>query len=157
MDPVPMTVPGHSALKEELKRLKTVERPAIIAQIAEARAHGDLSENAEYAAAKEKQSFIEGRISHLESRLARAQIIDTSKLGGEKVVFGATVTILDYDTDAEQKWTIVGDDESNLDERKVGISSPIARALIGKVVGDEAEIRTPKGTKQAEIVKVAFL
>ena len=156
MDPVPMTVAGHAALKEELKRLKTVERPAIIQQIAEARAHGDLSENAEYAAAKERQGFIESRISLLEGRLARAQVIDTSKLSGDRVVFGATVTILDYDTDAKQTWIIVGDDEANLDERKVGISSPVARALIGKSVGDEVEIRTPKGKKQAEVVGVSF-
>lgn len=152
-----MTVAGHQALKEELKRLKAVDRPNIIQQIAEARAHGDLSENAEYAAAKERQGFIEARIRELESRLARAQVIDTSKLSGERVVFGATVTILDYDSDSEQRWTIVGDDEANLDEKKVGISSPIARALIGKSVGDEIEIRTPKGKKEAEIVKVEFI
>jgi transcription elongation factor GreA len=156
VDPVPMTVAGHAALKDELKRLKTVDRPSIIQQIAEARAHGDLSENAEYAAAKERQGFIESRISFLEGRLARAQVIDTSKLSGDRVVFGARVTILDYDSDAKQTWIIVGDDEANLDERKVGISSPIARALIGKQAGDEVEIRTPKGKKQAEVVGVAF-
>lgn len=152
----PMTVEGHKALKEELQRLKSVERPAIIQQVAEARAHGDLSENAEYAAAREKQGFIESRIAQVEARLARAEVIDTSKLSGDRVVFGATVTFLDYESDAEQMWTIVGDDEANLELRKVGISSPIARALIGKHVGDEFEIRSPKGVREGEIMKVAF-
>jgi transcription elongation factor GreA len=155
-DSFPMTVEGHKALKEELQRLKSVERPAIILQVAEARAHGDLSENAEYAAAREKHAFIESRIAQVEARLARAQVIDTTKLSGDKVVFGATVTILDYDSDAEQVWTIVGDDEANLEQKKVGISSPIARALIGKNQGDEIEIRSPKGVRKGEVVKVAF-
>jgi transcription elongation factor GreA len=156
MDSVPMTVAGHVALKEELRRLKSVDRPEIIIAIAEARAHGDLSENAEYAAAREKQGFIETRIQVIESRLARAQVIDTSKLSGDKVIFGATVTILDYESDQEQVWTIVGDDETNLEARKVGISSPVARALIGKSVGDTTEVRTPKGVREAEIMKVQF-
>lgn len=151
-----MTVQGHEALKAELRRLKTEERPAIVKAIEEARAHGDLSENAEYAAAKERQGFIESRIREVEDKLARAQVIDTSKLSGKRVVFGATVTILDYESDQEQTWTIVGDDESNIDEGKVGISSPIARALIGKEAGDEIEIRTPRGIKQAEILAVEF-
>ena len=155
-DTFPMTVEGHKALKEELQRLKSVERPAIIAQVAEARAHGDLSENAEYAAAREKHAFIESRIAQVEARLARARVIDTSKLSGDKVVFGATVTMLDYETDGEQVWTIVGDDESNLEQKKVGISSPIARALIGKSEGDEIEIRSPKGVRKGEVVKVVF-
>lgn len=155
-DTFPMTVEGHKAVKEELQRLKTVERPSIIQQVAEARAHGDLSENAEYAAAREKQGFIESRIAQLEARLARAQVIDTSKLSGDRVVFGATVTILDHESDAEQVWTIVGDDEANLELRKVGISSPIARALIGKSEGDEIEIRSPKGVRKGEILKVQF-
>src|SRR3954463_7132374 len=153
-DTFPMTVEGHKLLKEELQRLKGVERPAIILQVAEARAHGDLSENAEYAAAREKHAFIESRIAQVEARLARAQIIDTTKLSGDKVVFGATVTLLDYDSDAEQVWTIVGDDEANLEQKKLGISSPIARALIGKNQGDEIEIRSPKGVRKGEIVKV---
>ncbi|HEY4221620.1 MAG TPA: transcription elongation factor GreA [Myxococcota bacterium] len=155
-DQFPMTVEGHKALKEELQRLKSVERPSIIAQVAEARAHGDLSENAEYAAAREKHAFIESRISNIEAKLARAMVIDTTKLTGDRVVFGATVTLLDYDSDAEQVWTIVGDDESNLEQKKLGISSPIARALIGKSEGDEVEIRSPKGTRKGEVVKVAF-
>jgi transcription elongation factor GreA len=155
-DTVPMTAEGHKALKEELQRLKSVERPAIIQQVAEARAHGDLSENAEYAAAREKQGFIESRIAMIEAKLARARIIDTSKLSGDKVVFGATVTILDNDTDKEEVYTIVGDDETNLEQKKIGISTPIARALIGKSVGDEVEIRTPKGVRQCEVMKVEF-
>ena len=155
-DTFPMTVEGHKALKDELQRLKAVERPAIIAQVAEARAHGDLSENAEYAAAREKHAFIESRIASVEAKLARARVIDTSKLSGDKVVFGATVKIIDYDSDAEQVWTIVGDDESNLEQKKVGISSPIARALIGKTEGDEIEIRSPKGVRKGEVVKVEF-
>ena len=155
-DTFPMTVEGHKALKEELHRLKAVERPSIILQVAEARAHGDLSENAEYAAAREKQGFIEARIAQAEARLARAQIIDTSKLTGDRVVFGATVTILDFDSDQEQVWRIVGDDESNLEMRKVGISSPVARALIGKTVGEEVEIRSPKGSRQCEVIRVKF-
>ena len=152
----PMTLAGHKALKEELQRLKSVERPAIILQVAEARAHGDLSENAEYAAAREKHAFIESRIAQVEARLARAQVIDTTKLSGDRVVFGATVTFLDYESDGEQMWTIVGDDEANLEQKKIGISSPIARALIGKSEGDEIEIRSPKGARKGEVVKVAF-
>jgi transcription elongation factor GreA len=151
-----MTQAGYATLKEELRRLKSVDRPEVILAIAEARAHGDLSENAEYAAAREKQSWIEARIKLVEDRVGRAQVIDTSKLSGDRVIFGATVTILDYESDTQQVWTLVGDEESNLEERKVGISSPIARALIGKVVGDEVEIRTPKGKKECEVVKVAF-
>lgn len=155
-DTVPMTEGGYKALKEELQRLKTVERPSIILQVAEARAHGDLSENAEYAAAREKQGFIESRIAALEGRLARAQVIDTSKLSGDKVVFGCTVTILDADTQQQSVYTIVGDDETNLEKKQIGISTPVARALIGKVVGDEVEIRTPKGERTCEVVKVEF-
>jgi transcription elongation factor GreA len=155
-DTFPMTIEGHKALKEELQRLKSVERPSIIQQVAEARAHGDLSENAEYAAAREKQAFIESRIAQVEARLARAQVIDTSKLSGDRVVFGATVTILDHDSDQEQVWTIVGDDEANLEQKKVGISSPVARALIGRSEGDEIEIRSPKGIRKGEVLKVVF-
>jgi transcription elongation factor GreA len=151
-----MTKEGHAALKEELSRLKSEERPSIIAQIAEAREHGDLSENAEYHAAKERQGFIEARIKDLESKLGRANVIDPSTLSGDKVVFGATVTILDYDSDEKQVWQIVGDDETDLKQRKIGLSSPVARALIGKEVGDEVEIRTPKGKKECEVLGVEF-
>jgi transcription elongation factor GreA len=152
----PMTAHGHVALKEKLKTLKTVDRPRAIAQLAEARSHGDLSENAEYDAAREKQSFLEGQISDIEAKLSRAQIIDTTTLSGDKVVFGATVKLLDTEAETEQEWTIVGDDESDLENKKIGISSPIARGLIGKHEGDEVEIRTPKGKKVCEIVKVSF-
>ncbi|MCC7112379.1 MAG: transcription elongation factor GreA [Deltaproteobacteria bacterium] len=155
-DTVPMTVEGHKALKEELARLKSQDRPAIIAQIEEARAHGDISENAEYHAAKERQGHIEARIALLEGRLSRARIIDVSKLSGDKVVFGATVTVLDADTEEKATWTIVGDDESNLEKRRIGISTPVARGLIGKSVGEEAEVRTPKGLKTLEVLKVVF-
>lgn len=151
-----MTIEGHEALKAELRRLKSEERPAIVKAIEEARAHGDLSENAEYAAAKERQSFIESRIREVEAKLSRAQVIDTSKLSGDRVVFGATVTILDYASDQEQTWTIVGDDESNVESGKIGVSSPIARALIGKEMGEEVQIRTPGGVKECEILKVEF-
>ena len=156
MDRVPMTMQGHEALKNELRRLKSEDRPEVVRAIEEARAHGDLSENAEYAAAKEKQSFIETRIGEIEGKLARADVIDTAKLSGSRVVFGATVTLLDYVSDQEQIWTIVGDDESSIESRKVGISSPIARALIGKEEGDEVQIRTPGGVKEAEILNVQF-
>ena len=155
-DTVPMTVEGHKALKEELARLKSQDRPAIIAQIEEARAHGDISENAEYHAAKERQGHIEARIALLEGKLSRARIIDVSKLSGDKVVFGATVTVLDADTEEKATWTIVGDDESNLEKRRIGISTPVARGLIGKTVGEEAEVRTPKGLKTFEVLKVVF-
>ena len=155
-DTVPMTVEGHKALKEELARLKSQDRPAIIAQIEEARAHGDISENAEYHAAKERQGHIEARIALLEGKLSRARIIDVSKLSGDKVVFGATVTVLDADTEEKATWTIVGDDESNLEKRRIGISTPVARGLIGKTVGEEAEVRTPKGLKTLEVLKVVF-
>ena len=155
-DTVPMTVDGHKALKEELARLKSQDRPAIIAQIEEARAHGDISENAEYHAAKERQGHIEARIALLEGKLSRARIIDVSKLSGDKVVFGATVTVLDADTEEKATWTIVGDDESNLEKRRIGISTPVARGLIGKTVGEEAEVRTPKGLKTLEVLKVVF-
>jgi transcription elongation factor GreA len=155
-DTVPMTEAGFRALKDELQRLKSVDRPAIILQVAEARAHGDLSENAEYAAARERHGFIEGRIALLEGRLARAQVIDTKKLSGDKVVFGATVTVLDSDTELESIYTIVGDDETNLEKKHIGISTPVARALIGKSVGDEVEIRTPKGLRNCEVMRVVF-
>ena len=138
-----MTAEGHAALQAELKVLKSVERPSIIAAISEARSHCDLSENAEYHAAKEKQSFIEGRISELDDKLARADIIDISKLGGKKIRFGATVTIIDVDSEETFTYKIVGEDEANVKEGKVSITSPLARAMIGKEEGDEAEVAAP--------------
>lgn len=154
-DTIPMTAAGHAALKEKLRVMKTVDRPKAIKDLAEARSHGDLSENAEYDAARDKQGFLEAQIADIEGRLARAQVIDTSKLSGDSVVFGATVTIED-EHGAKQTWTIVGDDESSLEDKKIGISSPIARALLGKKAKDDVEIRTPKGVKEATVLKVEF-
>ncbi|MFN4025019.1 MAG: transcription elongation factor GreA [Hyphomonas sp.] len=156
MERIPMTAEGHAALQAELKVLKSVERPSIIAAISEARSHGDLSENAEYHAAKEKQSFIEGRISELDDKLARADIIDVSKLSGTKVRFGATVTIMDVDTEEEQTYKIVGEDEADVKRGKISVTSPIARALIGKEEGDEAEVAAPAGARAYEVVKVVY-
>ena len=156
MSNVPMTVEGHSVLKEELRRLKSEDRPSIIQQIAEARAHGDISENAEYHAAKERQGLIEARIKDLEIKLGRAQVVDPATLSGDRVVFGATVTILLYDGDEKQTWQIVGDDESDTKRSKIGLSSPIARAMIGRHEGEEIKIQTPKGTREGEILKVEF-
>jgi transcription elongation factor GreA len=157
MDKVPMTAEGHAALDSELKRLKTEERPAVIAAIAEARSHGDLSENAEYHAAKERQSFIEGRVAELEDKLARAQVIDVSKLSGKAIKFGATVTVMDEDTEGEAVYKIVGEDEADVRAGKVSITSPIARALIGKEEGDVVEVAAPGGAKSYEIIKVQWL
>jgi transcription elongation factor GreA len=156
MDKIPMTVEGHEALDAELRRLKTEERPAVIAAISEARSHGDLSENAEYHAAKERQAFIEGRIGELEDKLARAQVIEVSKLSGKTIKFGATVTVVDEDTDGEAVYKIVGEDEADVRSGKVSITSPIARAMIGKEEGDVVEVATPGGAKSYEIVKVAW-
>ena len=152
-----MTAEGYAALDAELKRLKTEERPAVIAAIAEARSHGDLSENAEYHAAKERQSFIEGRVAELEDKLARAHIIDVSRLSGKSVKFGATVTVLDEDTDGEAVYKIVGEDEADVRSGKVSITSPIARALIGKEEGDVIEVTAPGGAKSYEILKVRWI
>lgn len=152
-----MTAAGYAALDAELKTLKSVERPAVIQAISEAREHGDLSENAEYHAAKEKQSFIEGRIVELEDKLSRANIIDLSKIKGEKIVFGATVTIIDVDTEAESTYQIVGEDEADIAAGKVSNTSPIARALIGKSLGDEAEVSAPGGARVYEICEVKYL
>ena len=154
MNKIPMTVEGHQALDDELKRLKTVERPAVIAAISEAREHGDLSENAEYHAAKERQGWIEGRVQELEGKLARAQVIDVSKMSGETVKFGATVTVLDEDTEDESTYRIVGEDESDVKNGKISISSPIARAMINKEVGDVVEVNAPGGLKSYEIMAV---
>jgi len=156
MDRLPMTADGYTRLVEEIKRLKTVERPAIIRAIAEARTHGDLSENAEYHAARERQSFIEGRLMELEDKVARAEVIDTSKLSGSVIKFGATVTLSDEETDEEQTFVIVGEDEADVKDGKLSVASPLARALIGKGKGDSVEVSTPRGAKSYEVVTVAF-
>jgi transcription elongation factor GreA len=156
MDKVPMTVAGYAALEEELKRRQQVERPRIIQAIAEARAHGDLSENAEYHAAKEAQGHNEGRIAEIEDRMSRAEVIDVSKLSGNSVMFGATVTLVDEDTEQERRYQIVGENEADVKSGKVSITSPIARALIGKKIGDTVEVNTPGGGKSYEVVNVAF-
>ncbi len=158
MSKVPLTVMGAEKLKEELHRLKTVDRPRVIQAIAEARAHGDLSENAEYHAAKEQQSFIEGRIAEVDSKLSNAQIIDPKTVNAEgRVVFGATVQLLDEDSDKEVTYQIVGDDEADIAQGMVSISSPIARALIGKESGESVEVRVPDGTRRYEILDVRYL
>lgn len=157
IDKVPMTLSGYERLVEELRQLKTVERPAIIKAIAEARDHGDLSENAEYHAARERQSFIEGRVMELEAKISLAEIIDVKKLSGKTVTFGATVTLADEDTDEEVKYQIVGADESDIAKSLLSVTSPLARALIGKSVGDSVEVVTPRGSKSYEIVKIRFV
>lgn len=156
MQRVPMTLQGHQRLEAELKHLKSVERPAVIQAIAEARAHGDLSENAEYHAAKEKQGFIESRVMELESALSRAEIIDTSKMSGDVVRFGALVQLADVDTDEECEYQIVGVDEADIDYGRISITSPIARALLGKSAGDSVEVQTPRGEKGYEIIGVRW-
>lgn len=157
MQKIPMTAEGHRALDDELRHLKSVERPAVIQAISEARDHGDLSENAEYHAAKDRQGWIEGRVQELEDKLARAQVIDTTKLSGDTVKFGATVTVVDEDTDAEATYKIVGDDEADVKSGKISISSPIARALINKETGDVVEVTAPGGVKTYEILKVQWI
>jgi transcription elongation factor GreA len=157
MEKVPMTAEGYQALDDELKRLKTVERPAVIAAIGEARQHGDLSENAEYHAAKDRQGWIEGQIAEIEDRMARAQVIDVSKLSGKQVKFGATVSVIDEDTEQEARYQIVGDHEADVKLGKISISSPIARAMIGKENGDVVEVNTPTGVKAYEITKVEWV
>ncbi len=156
MDKVPMTNRGYVQLQVELKQLKTVERPAIITAIAEAREHGDLSENAEYHAAKEKQSFIEGRINEIEDKISRAQVIDIKQLTGDDIKFGATVLLADEDTDEESTFQIVGVDESNVTEGLLSVTSPLARALIGKTEGDSVDVPTPSGGKCYEVVAVRY-
>ena len=150
-----MTKTGHSAVETELKHLKSIERPAIIKAIAEAREHGDLSENAEYHSAREKHSFIEGRIKDLESILSLAEVIDPASMSGA-IKFGATVTIVDEDTDEEKTWQIVGEHEANIENNLLNIRSPIARALIGKEEGDSVEVRTPGGQKSYEVVSISY-
>jgi transcription elongation factor GreA len=156
MDKIPTTAEGLKALEDELKNLKSVERPAIIKAIAAAREHGDLSENAEYTSAREKQGFIEGRIIEVESIISHAEVIDFSKFSGKVVKFGATVRLADEDTDEKTKYQIVGPYEADLSKGSISITSPIGRALIGKTVGDTVEVQTPKGGKSYEIVGVAF-
>ena len=156
MTKIPMTVDGYNRLHEELKRLKTVERPSVVRAIAEARTHGDIAENAEYHAARERQSFIEGRLGVLEDKVARAEVIDVSKLSGSVIKFGATVGLVDEETDEEQTFKIVGEDEADIKDGRLSVTSPLARALIGKGKGDSVEVSTPRGAKSYEIVTVAF-
>ena len=152
-----MTAGGYQTLDEELKRLKTVERPSVIAAISEAREHGDLSENAEYHAAKERQGWIEGQIAEIEDKLARAQVIDVSKLSGKQVKFGATVSLVDEDTEEESRYQIVGEHEADVKAGRISISSPIARAIIGKEIGDVVEVNTPGGVRSYEVLKVDWI
>ena len=152
-----MTAEGYQALDDDLKRLKTLERPAVIAAISEARAHGDLSENAEYHAAKERQGWIEGQIADIEDRMARAQVIDVSRLSGSQVKFGATVSVVDEDTEDQARYQIVGEHEADVRAGRISITSPIARAMIGKEPGDVVEVNTPGGVKAYEIVNVEWI
>lgn len=152
----PMTPQGYQKLKVELKRIREVERPQNIRDLEEARGHGDLSENAEFDAAKDRQGFLDQRMRELENKLSRAQVIDPATLSGDRVVFGATVTLLDVDTDKEVVYTIVGEDESDVKQGKISLKSPIARALIGKHADDLARVRTPGGDKEYEVVSVEF-
>jgi transcription elongation factor GreA len=158
MNKVPMTTRGESLLREELAELKGTQRPAVIAAIAEAREHGDLKENAEYHAAREQQGFIEGRIKEIESKLSLAQVIDVTKLPkSEKVVFGVTVKLMDLDSEDEITYQIVGDDEADLKARRISFGSPVAKALIGKLVGDEVGVQTPNGVREYEILEVDYV
>jgi transcription elongation factor GreA len=156
MEKVPMTADGYNAMIDEVKHLKSVERPRIIRAIEEARAHGDLSENAEYHAAKEAQGWNEARVAELEDKISRAEVIDVSKLSGDTVKFGAKVTLIDEDTEAKVIYQIVGDTEADVKKGRISISSPIARAIIGKRKGDSVEVATPGGGKSYEIDKVAW-
>jgi transcription elongation factor GreA len=157
MEKVPMTAEGYQALDAELKRLKTQERPSVIAAISEARSHGDLSENAEYHAAKERQGFIEGQIAVIEDKISRAQVIDVSKLSGKQVKFGATVSLVDEDTDEESRYQIVGEHEADVKMGRISITAPLARVMIGKEVGDILEVITPGGVKAYEVMKVEWV
>jgi transcription elongation factor GreA len=156
MEKIPMTAEGYAALETELKHCQQVERPRIIQQITDARTHGDLSENAEYHAAKEAQSINEGRIAELEDKLARADIIDVSKLSGDTITFGATVTLIDEDTDEKKVWQIVGEPEADAKKGKISVTSPLAKALIGKAKGARVEVVTPGGAKAYEVKKVEW-
>ena len=157
MDKLPLTKKGYLQLEQELKNLKGIDRPNIIAAIAEARSHGDLSENAEYSAAKEKQSFIEGRIQELEAVVSRAQVIDPQSVKGDVIRFGATVLVVDEDSDAKTQYQIVGDYEADIEKNLISVSSPLAKALIGKEVGDVAEYMAPGGKKSFEILEVKYI
>ena len=152
-----MTAPGYRALDDQLKQLKSVERPAVISAISEAREHGDLSENAEYHAAQERQGWIEGQIAEIEDRMSRAQVIDVSKLSGDQVKFGATVTVVDEDTEEEARYQIVGEHEADVKQGRISITSPLSRAMISKEVGDVVEVNTPGGVKAYEILKVEWI
>jgi transcription elongation factor GreA len=156
MDKIPMTAAGYSALETELKHRQQVERPRIIQQITEARSHGDLSENAEYHAAKEQQSHNEGRIAELEDKIARAEVIDVSKLSGDTIKFGATVTLVDEDTDEKRVWQLVGEPEADAKHGRISITSPLARALVGKKKGASVEVVAPGGAKAYEVIKVEW-
>ncbi len=153
----PMTIQGYEKLKKELKQLTTIDRPNVVRSISSAREHGDLKENAEYHAAKEQQGFIEGRIQELNGKLAMANVIDISKLSGDKIVFGATVTFVEVDSEEEKNYQLVGDFESDIEQNKISIFSPIARALIGKSVGDTVAIPIPKGKIEVEILGIDFI
>ena len=156
MEKVPMTADGHAAMMQEIKHLKSVERPRIIRAIEEARSHGDLSENAEYHAAKEQQGWTEARVAELEDKISRAEVIDITKLSGETVMFGAKVTLIDEETDDEASYQIVGEFEADVKKGKISVTSPIARAIIGKKPGDSVEVSTPGGGKSYEITKVKW-
>ena len=157
MEKVPMTKSGHEALNAELRELKEVTRPAVIKAIAEAREHGDLSENAEYHAAREKQSFTEGRIQELEGLIGRADVIDPSKMSGNTIKFSATVEIVDEDTDEERTYQIVGEAEADIENGKLNMRSPLARSLIGKEVGDSVEVKTPGGDRSYEVLSIKYI
>ena len=156
MEKVPMTAEGHVSMMDEVKHLKSVERPRIIKAIEEARSHGDLSENAEYHAAKEQQGWAEARVAELEDKLSRAEIIDITKLSGDTVMFGARVTLIDEETDGKTSYQIVGEFEADVKKGKISVASPMARAIIGKKLGDSVEVNTPGGGKSYEIAKVAW-
>ncbi len=156
MDKMPITANGYRQLEAELKKLKSNDRPEIIEAIAAAREHGDLSENAEYHSARERQSFIEGRIAELEDRIARAEIIEPSKLGGDTVKFGATIHVIDEDTDEQLVYQIVGEYEADIDKGMLSLSAPLSRAMIGKSIGDSVEVTTPKGSKAYEILDISY-
>jgi transcription elongation factor GreA len=153
---IPMTPDGHARLTGELKRLKTVERPAVIRAIAEARAHGDLSENAEYHAARERQGFIEGRVMELEDKLSRAEIIDVTAISGSRIMFGARITIVDEETEEELAYQIVGPEEAEISQGLLSIASPLAQALLGKEAGDTVEVSTPRGVRYFEVLQVKY-
>lgn len=155
-DKLPITVRGKAKLEEELKRLVHVERPNVIKAIEEARSHGDISENAEYEAAKERQGLIEGRIGEIQGQLAGAEVIDPAQIKSDKIVFGATVTLVDFDTDEQVSYQIVGVDESDVKQGKISILSPLARSLIGKVTGDTVQVKSPKGEKEYEVKSFCF-